>query len=430
MHSHPARSTGPWPRRLTAGALVPILCGLLAACGSASAPGQRLAPGETPAAILAKSCTSAAIATTGSIAAHLYGEVAGGRLVTEAIDRLQHSSSLIAAVKRNDPAATRRVLRSLVAGQIIRARVLRGGRVLASVGTRPALAPSTVALLNGAGRKVGSVTVSTQVTSVFMDTLASVTASQVVIFHGAQKLMSNVPGAQFSAATIPERGPVSIGARTFAAYSLSGTGFPDERLRIVLLTPLEALACEGNAAQTAAEVIGRVAMRIYRGEQSGSKVARVIAGMEHTPAFVAAVARRDALATRNAIIGFFRNRSHVVRVRVTVGGKLLVDVGGPHVLAPIAGTLEIGGRVVGHFLTAIQDDAGYLKLAHGFTGAEVLMRVGSEQIESTLGPGSSRLPLPDRGTVSYRGVTYEVYSFLGRAFPSGQLRIGLLIPRR
>ena len=33
---------------------------------------------------------------------------------------------------------------------------------------------------------------------------------------------------------------------------------------------------------------------------------------------------------------------------------------------------------------AIQDDAGYLKLAHLFTGAEVLMRTGGRQVMGTL----------------------------------------------
>jgi hypothetical protein len=134
---------------------------------------------------------------------------------------------------------------------------------------------------------------------------------------------------------------------------------------------------------------------------------------------VQAVANRDEPATRHAIIDFCRNRTHVVRVRVTVAGKLLVDVGGPHVLAPLEGTLRSDGHVVGHFLTAIQDDTGYLKLVHAFTGAQVLMRVDSEQVRSTLGGESSRLILPARGTVTYRGVNYEVYSFSGRAFPTG-----------
>jgi len=90
----------------------------------------------------------------------------------------------------------------------------------------------------------------------------------------------------------------------------------------------------------------------------------------------------------------------------------------------VAGTLRTGGRVVGRFLTAIQDDAGYMKLARLFTGAEVLMRIGSRQVMGTLSPGPAQVP--DRGTVSYRGRRYQAYSFRATAFPSGPLRISLL----
>jgi hypothetical protein len=115
-----------------------------------------------------------------------------------------------------------------------------------------------------------------------------------------------------------------------------------------------------------------------------------------------------------------------VRVRVTIGSKLLIDDGGPFVLAPVHGTLRSSGHVVGHFEMAIQDDAGYLKLAHLFTGAEVLMRTGARQVMGTLSPGP--INVPDRGEVAYRGRTYQAYSFLGEAFPEGPLRISLLLP--
>jgi hypothetical protein len=112
-------------------------------------------------------------------------------------------------------------------------------------------------------------------------------------------------------------------------------------------------------------------------------------------------------------------------VRVTIGGRLLIDDGGPYALAPVHGTLRSGGRVVGKFEMAIQDDAGYLKLAHLITGAEVLMRTGSRQVMGTLSPGPASVP--DRGAVTYRGRTYQAYSFSGVAFPSGPLRISLLL---
>ena len=95
-------------------------------------------------------------------------------------------------------------------------------------------------------------------------------------------------------------------------------------------------------------------------------------------------------------------------------------------LAPVHGTLHSGGHVVGHFEMAIQDDAGYLKLAHLFTGAEVLMRTGSRQVMGTLSPGPATVP--DRGEVAYHGRNYQAYSFVGEAFPAGPLRISLLQP--
>ena len=92
------------------------------------------------------------------------------------------------------------------------------------------------------------------------------------------------------------------------------------------------------------------------------------------------------------------------------------------------GTLRSAGKVVGHFSFAIQDDAGYMKLAHRFTGADVLMRTGAKQVMGTLDPGPASVP--DRGTVSYRGSDYQAYSFIGEAFPSGPLRISLLVAQR
>jgi hypothetical protein len=153
--------------------------------------------------------------------------------------------------------------------------------------------------------------------------------------------------------------------------------------------------------------------------------------MESSTAFQRAVAAGSVAATRAAIIDFFVAHIHVVRVRVTIeeskiGQRLLIDEGGPFVLAPVHGTLRSGGRVVGHFEMAIQDDAGYLKLAHLFTGAEVLMRTGSRQVMGTLSPGPATIP--DRGEVTYRGRSYQAYSFVGEAFPTGPLRISLLLP--
>ena len=60
--------------------------------------------------------------------------------------------------------------------------------------------------------------------------------------------------------------------------------------------------------------------------------------------------------------------------------------------APVHGVVRSGGKLAGRFSFAIQDDAGYMKLAQRFTGADVLMRVGprgEHQVMGSLAPGGS-----------------------------------------
>ena len=54
------------------------------------------------------------------------------------------------------------------------------------------------------------------------------------------------------------------------------------------------------------------------------------------------------------------------------------------------------------------------------------MRAGGHQVEGTLSPGPASVP--NRGVVSYGGRSYQAYSFTAEAFPSGPLRVSLLIP--
>jgi hypothetical protein len=179
-----------------------------------------------------------------------------------------------------------------------------------------------------------------------------------------------------------------------------------------------------------AETLGHVGERIYQEELHSAYVLTTLRQIEADTALQRAVGERDVAATRAAIIGLFAAHIHVVRVRVNVAEpsgaqRYFYDLGGPFVLAPVHGTLRSAGKLVGHFSFAIQDDAGYLKLAHLFTGADVLMRRGSAQVMGTLQPGPPSVP--DRGQVSYRGHDFQAYSFTGEAFPSGPLRISLLI---
>lgn len=392
----------------TAGAHAPVTA------AGAAGTSQAASPQSTEA------CAETVAATLGQIGARIQRAATSGNVVGQAVHRVQSSGALARAVSSGSEAATRAALQSLLLGQIARVEVLRGARRLAAAGSGPAIAPVSGTLPGTGGARF---VLSVQSDRTYMQVTRQVTGAEVVLLSGSRPVASTLSIPAHLA--VPASGPVTIGSHTFQVSSLAGTRFPSGPLRIALLVPAADIpACPAGAGQTRAAVLGRVGERIYEEEQHSPVVASTVRRMEATAAFREAVARRDAAATRRAILGFFAAHIHVVRVRVTVGGKLLVDVGGPYALAPVTGTLRSGGRVVGRFVTAIQDDAGYLRLAKLFTGAEVLMRVGSKQVMGTLGPGPASVP--DRGTVAYRGHTYQAYSFTGTAFPSGPLRISLL----
>jgi hypothetical protein len=113
-------------------------------------------------------------------------------------------------------------------------------------------------------------------------------------------------------------------------------------------------------------------------------------------------------------------------LRVSSGGALLSDVGGPYVLAPVTAPLRLHGRTIGSFVLSIQDDEGYKRLANRLAGLDVLMYMGPRLVKSTIGPAPG--PIPTSGPVSVHGKSYRAYTFDAKAFPSGPLRITVLIP--
>ncbi len=396
-----------------------LLC--CAACGATSEPtgGSHAKTSALATGAPSSSCAQSMATAYAEVAGRIYHQAASGRNVAQATHRVTTSRALIAAVRSGDAAATRTALRSLLLGQIVRIEVLRSGRVLASAGSGAAVAPVAGELPGTGGARYQ---LSVQSDHTYTQVTHQVTGAEVVLLSGSHPLDGTIslPGS----VRVPDSGPLTIGPRSYEASTLAGSAYPSGPLRIAVLVPAAELSCPSDPAQTRSAVLGRVGERIYQAEESSPVVAATVRRMENTTAFKSAVASRDVAATRQAILGFFAAHIHVVRVRVLVGGKLLIDEGGPFALAPVSGTLRSGGRVIGTFVTAIQDDAGYLKLARLFTGAQVLMRVGSRQVMGTLSPGPAQVP--DHGTVSYRGHSYQAFSFMATAFPSGPLRISLL----
>ncbi|HEY2537526.1 MAG TPA: hypothetical protein VGI24_11155 [Solirubrobacteraceae bacterium] len=405
---------------------------LLAGCGSATAT-RPVASATAPSTGAAKtsstsaapttstpaSCAATVATTLGTVANRVYHEAATGGIVAQAVHRLQNSSALKSAVNSGNAAAAGAALRELTLGQIVRAEVLRGGRVLAQTGSGSAIAPARGSIPGTSATFV----VSTQSAHSYLQVVHQVTGAQLVLTSGTHRLASTIGGLPSGP---PAEGPLTIAGQSFQTATLTGAVYPSGTLSIALLAPIAGVSCPGSTGQTRVETLGHVGERIYQEELHSPAVAATVRHIEASSNFQHAVAAHDATAVRAAIVRFFGEHIHVVRVRVTTNGQLLEDLGGPYVLAPVRGTVRSGGRVVGQFEMAIQDDAGYLRLAHLFTGAEILMRTGARQVMGTLSPGPANVPA--RGPVSYGGHTYEAYSFTGEAFPTGPLRMSLLLP--
>ncbi len=305
------------------------------------------------------------------------------------------------------------------------------GKVLASAGSGTAIAPVRGSI-PGTG---ASFVLSTQSAQSYLSVTRQVTGAEVLLYGASSRLAGTVGSSQAvgaPASAAPHDGAVTYAGGHYQAHSIAGAVYPAGPLRIVLLVPRSAIRCPKHLGETPRDTLGHVGERIYEEEAGSPYVRATLRRIEADKPFQQAVAARDTQAIRAAIVGLFAAHIHVVRVRVYAAEpsgaqRFLYDLGGPYVLAPVHGLVRSGGKLVGRFSFAIQDDAGYMKLAQRFTGADVLMRVGphgEHQVMGSLEPGPARVP--DRGAVSYRGQGYEAYSFSGVAFPSGPLRISLL----
>ncbi len=392
-------------------------------CGSATRAADsntvKLAPPQ---------CANATARALGEVAERVYHEIAGGRIALPAAERVASAPTVLAAVETGDPKAVRTALAPLLRGQLVRVRITLGQRVLAEYGSADGIAPVSTPLKDAAGLQIGTVTASEEGVYGYADTVHAITEAQVFARAGSGPLAGS---ASPPPTALPTDGEVTYAGTHYTVYSFRGTAFPRVALRTFVLAPVPlASTCAPTAAQTATDAIGATAIRIYKQEQSGPATRAVVRDFERSRSFQQAVVSDNPIATRDAIVAFFETTLHVVRVRATLGEKLVADVGGPHVLAPIRGDVRNAhGRVVGHFLLSVQDDLGYVILTHRFAGAQVFLYEDPShptQVAGNVSPGP--VSVPKRGTVVFDGARYSAYSFRAEAFPKGPLRVSLLIP--
>jgi len=181
--------------------------------------------------------------------------------------------------------------------------------------------------------------------------------------------------------------------------------------------------CGRAAPEVLAQTIGAVATQIYYGEVASSETFKDRAQVESYAPLLRAVASGEKAAAKTAVTSLVYSHTHIVRLRVSKGSKLLADVGGPYILAPLSGTLRLHGHKVGSYVMSV-----HVKIETRFIGAPLVLRTGAQNVPvaGLLEPGPG--VVPEHGPVTYRHVHYQAYSFAANAFPSGPLRISVLVP--
>jgi len=185
-------------------------------------------------------------------------------------------------------------------------------------------------------------------------------------------------------------------------------------------------SCGRKSASTIAAVDATAAQAIYAGELRGSEVSADIAHITGSQALLSALARNDRAAVYAAVHAIvYTPRWHIVRLRVARAGRVIADVGGPDVIAPVSGTLSSRGRTVGSYAMSVQDDAGYVKLVSRFIGVPIDLYRNGAFLMGTLEPAPAKVTTGS--SLALAGNTYtDVLST--RAFPTGTLRVALLVP--
>ncbi len=185
--------------------------------------------------------------------------------------------------------------------------------------------------------------------------------------------------------------------------------------------------CGPATAATIAAVDDSVARRIYAGELTGTEVSTDIAHVTGSAELLAALERADQPAVFAAVHTLvYTPHWHIVRLRVLQHGRVLADVGGPDIIAPVSGALRVKGRTVGGFVMSVQDDLGYVKLVSRFIGVPIdLYRAGSFVMGTLKPPPAS---VSNGTTVTVGRSEYQAVVFDTAAFPAGTLKVALFVP--
>jgi len=405
-----------------------LLAAALSGCGSSL--GEDDARAED--APTASSCTETVLATLGSVARRIYGEGVESERTLSAQHMIERSASLRSAIEAGDARAARTAARELIAtGHMTNLDVATPHGSLVSVGGA-ALAPLRGTIKGSAGRQIATYTTSVWADKGFASEISGVAEGLVALRSGNRTIGGTIA---LPDELLPAQGALSVRGVAYRYTSFTARAYPMGSVRIFVLKPLAAAEklCGTSDPDTQVATLERVAHLIYEGEQ-GPRTLVQVRRVQRNAALLAAVAAHDPVATREAEAALLHH--HIVRLRVSAAGKLLSDLGGPYVLAPVHADLRLQGRKIGSFVLSIQDDEGYLRLTQRLAGLNVLMYMEApggkhRLVKDSLGTSAQSLGLaqvPAAGPFAYRGREYRVFTVKAEAFPSGTLTIRVLVP--
>ncbi len=182
--------------------------------------------------------------------------------------------------------------------------------------------------------------------------------------------------------------------------------------------------CAAEVSQARADAFATVGRRVYAQEVSGPANGGAYHVISRIPGLLDGLTTRNYALARSAM--HHQPIRHAVGVRVTRGGRTLIDVSLRFVVAGRIRALRDGkGRYLGRIEISIQDVIGLVRLIHRLTGADVVVQGSTGQVKSSLS-GISGVSLPDRGPVIIGGRAYTVSSFSEIGYAGEPLRIWIL----
>jgi hypothetical protein len=348
-----------------------------------------------------------------------------GTAVRAALHTIESDRVLAAAVADGARAATHAELLVVLYNHehIVRIRVLQGARVIDDVGGPLVLAPVR-GLLRDGGRVVGSFLMSVQDDMGYRLLLSRLAGAHSVITYGGRAVMRDIA---LNPRQLTAGGSVLAGSTRYLVSALTVGRFPHGSLRVfVLVARPPATLQRVSCGQVRADELLAVARHTYEQAVTGYQMSHALGVIEGVASLRTALAAGD-YATAASVTRAIVSSGGIAQLRVFARGHLVASAGSAQqLIAPVSRPIvDSSGTVYGRALFTAQSARGLADVVRYLTGAQVLLRSGRRQLAGTFrGPRS----LPRSGALDYGGVSYRVASFVGERFPSGPLRVYVLIP--